>query len=47
MLDLIAQALALGGNAAMIAVAFAMWRLDRRVVRIETHLFERRTGGRA
>lgn len=33
------QYLSAGGNVAMIAAALYLWRLDRRIVRIETHLF--------
>lgn len=32
-------ALQAGGNLAMIIVAIALWRFDRRLVRLETHVF--------
>lgn len=36
---LVAPFLSVGGNLAMIFAAIGLWRLDRRLVRIETHLF--------
>lgn len=39
MIESVLTVLNAAGNAAMIAVAVALWRLDRRVVRLETHLF--------
>jgi len=39
MIDALLTMLDAGGSLAMIAAAIGLWRLDRRVVRIETHLF--------
>lgn len=39
MIDALLTALNAAGNTAMVLVAVALWRIDRRVVRIETHLF--------
>lgn len=38
------QILQAGGNAAMIAVAIGFWRLDRRIYKIELHLWKDRRG---
>ena len=34
------QMLGAGGDAAMIALFFFMWRFDRRLLKIELHLFD-------
>ncbi|MBX3487850.1 hypothetical protein [Parvibaculum sp.] len=37
-LALLQEVIATGGNVAMMVVAIALWKLDRRVVRLETLL---------
>lgn len=39
MIDALFQGLNAAGNIAIIFAAFGLWRLDRRVVRIETFIF--------
>lgn len=39
MMEALLHALSAGGNIAMIAIAVYLWRLDRRVVRLEVHNF--------
>lgn len=40
----LSQILSAGGNLAMIAVAIGFWKLDRRVFKIELHLWNDRRG---
>lgn len=42
-MELVRELLAAGADGALIAVALALWKLDRRVVRIET-IMERVVG---
>ena len=37
------QLLGAGGDAAMIALFFFMWKFDRRLLKIELHLFNGKT----